>query len=411
VTSIRIGICVLAAFAVLAFGTVEIWSESILEAGAATLFLWWAILVFRNRKIEIHWNAIFWPLLAFLGVAGVQLVFGWTVYPFLTRVAFLKLAACVLLFFLAVQSFRTRDDLRFVAWFLLGFGFAIAVMGIAQNYTSHDVIYWSRPLTEGGSPFGPYVDRDHFAGLMELIVPVGMSLVALGGVRREQMAFTGILTLVPVVALVLTTSRGGIVSFLFEVGLLAALMKARRARFQTAALVAILLSALAVLGWLGAGTVLQRVKSSSVRELSGDRRVSMLRGAWHIFLHHPLAGTGLGTLVTAYPRYETLYDGRIVDHVHNDYAEMLAEMGIAGGLCGLAFLVMLFRESRRRLAQEQSAFSQAIHTSGIVACAGLLVHGLVDFNFHIPANGLLFLLQAAVVLSPVIHRRQRALIA
>ena len=135
--------------------------------------------------------------------------------------------------------------------------------------------------------------------------------------------------------------------------------------------------------------------------------MSMLRGAWHIFLDHRLSGTGLGTLVAVYPKYETLYDGKIVDHAHDDYAELLAETGVAGGLCGLVFLLMLFRQSAKRLAEEQSAFSQAFHVAGAVACIGLLIHSLVDFNMHIPANGLLFLLQSAVIISPVYYPRRR----
>lgn len=405
--AIRIGICVLAAFAVLAFGTVEIWSAAILEIGAATLFLCWALLLVLRREVEIRWNKTFWPLLAFIGIAGLQLAVGETAYPFLTRVALLKLVACALLFFLTVQSFRTRQDFKSLAWFLMGFGFLVAVLGLAQNYTSHYLLYWFRPLTEGGNPFGPFVDRNHFSGFMELIVPVGMSLVAFRGVRREQMAFVGILTLVPIVALVLTASRGGIVSFVVEVGFLSLLMRTRKVKFQALAVATVLLAALAVLGWLGAGRVLERIKASNVGELSSGRRASMLRGAWHVFLDHPWSGTGLGTLVAVYPKYETLYDGKIVDHAHDDYAELLAETGIAGGLCGLVFLVMLFRESAKRLAEEQSAFSQAFHVAGTVACLGLCIHSLVDFNLHIPANGLLFLIQASVIIAPAFHPRRR----
>ena len=404
---IRIGICVLVAFAVLAFGTVEIWSAAILEIGAAALFFCWALLFFFQAETEIRWNKTFWPLLAFVGVVALQLAFGKTAYPFLTRVALLKLAACALLFFLTVQAFRTRQDYKTLAWFLMSFGFAVAVLGLAQNYTSHYLLYWFRPLTEGGNPFGPYVDRNHFAGFMEMIVPVGMSLIAFRGVRREQMAFVGILTLVPVVALILTASRGGIVSFVVEVGLLGVLMRTRKVRFQIVAVASVLLASLAVLGWLGAGRALERIKASSVEELSSGRRMSMLKGTWHIFLDHPLAGTGLGTLVAVYPKYETLYDGKIVDHAHNDYVELLAETGIAGALCGLVFLGTLFWESARHLIEEQSAFSQAFHVAATVACVGLLIHSLVDFNMHIPANGLLFLLQVAVIISPVFHPRKR----
>ncbi|MFI5072709.1 MAG: hypothetical protein ACHP8A_17655, partial [Terriglobales bacterium] len=151
---LRIGICLLIAFSVLAFGAVEIWSESILEVGAAVLFLWWAVLICRNREIETHWSPVYWPLLAFLGIATLQLVFGATAYPFLTGVALLKISACSLLFFLIGQAFRNPRDLRFLVWFLMCFAFGVAVFGIAQNLTSHDVLYWYRPLTNGGNPYG-----------------------------------------------------------------------------------------------------------------------------------------------------------------------------------------------------------------------------------------------------------------
>ncbi|HEV2304054.1 MAG TPA: O-antigen ligase family protein [Candidatus Acidoferrales bacterium] len=402
---VRVGICVLVAFSVLAFGTVEVWSESILEIGAAVLLLWWAGDIALHRDEQIYWPVICWPVLAFLAIGVLQLAFGGTAYPFLTRVALMKLLACALLFFLAIQSFRTRQDLKFLAWFLMCFGFFVAVFGIAQNYTSHNVLYWYRPLTRGGNPFGPYVNRDDFAGFMELIVPVGLCLLAFRGVRREQQAFVGVLTLVPIVALILTASRGGVVSFFCEIVLIALIARTHKMRFQALAASGLLVVAVGVVAWLGAGKVLGRVESSNLHELSADRRVSMLRGAWNIFRSHPLTGTGLGTLVAVYPKYETHYDGRIVDHVHDDYAELLAETGLAGGLCGLIFLIVLFGTAQSRLAQEQSTFSQAIHTAGIVACFGLLVHGFVDFNFHIPANGLLFLVQVSVVISPTFRRR------
>ena len=73
--------------------------------------------------------------------------------------------------------------------------------------------------------------------------------------------------------------------------------------------------------------------------------------------------------------------------------ELLAETGILGGLCGLAFLWILFREARRGFEAEQGHFSRAIHAGAIAALCGLLLHSLVDFNLHIPSNALLFLLQ------------------
>lgn len=407
---LRTGICLLIAFSVLAFGTVEIWSESILEAGAAVLFLWWAILICRNREIETHWSPVYWPLLAFIGIATVQLAFGATAYPFLTGVALLKIYACSLLFFLIGQAFRNPRDLRFLVWFLMWFAFGVAVFGIAQNFTSHYVLYWYRPLTNGGNPFGPYVNRNDFAGLMELLAPIGLSLVLFRGVRTEQMPFVGILTVVPVIALLLTGSRGGIVSFVFELGVLALIVYvARSKKSQIVPLAIVLLVALLAVGWLGTNRVLERFSSYHADELTANRRVAMLKGTWHVFLAHPLIGCGLGTLVAVYPRYEPSYDGKIVDHAHNDYVEVLAETGVAGGICLLAFFLLWLREARVRLVQEQAFFPKAIHVAAVTACAGMAVHSSVDFNLHIPANGLVFLVMLALSTTPVLERRRTAL--
>lgn len=392
------------AFAVLAFGTVEVWSESILEIGAAILLVWWAVDVTVHRERQIHWPIICWPLAAFLIFVTLQLALGKTVYPFLTRVALMKIMACAVLFFLAVQAFRGREELKLWAWFLMVFGFLVAVLGIAQNYTSHDVLYWYRPLSAGGDPFGPYVNRNDFAGLMVLIAPVGICLLAFRGIRREQQMFVRILTVMPVVALILTASRGGIVSFICEIALIALIARTHKSRFQAATASGLLIIAIAVAGWLGSGKVVERFKSPNLHEISANRRVTMIEGAWHIFLRHPLIGTGLGTLVAVYPKYETLYDGRVVDHVHDDYAELLAESGICGAICGLAFVLIFFYLARLRLAEEQSSFSRGLHAAAVVGCFGLLVHGFVDFNFHIPANGLVFLLQAAIGTSPCFRR-------
>src|SRR5487761_85302 len=406
---LRIGICLLIAFSVLAFGTVEIWSESILEVGAAVLFLWWAILICRSREVETHWSPVYWPLLAFLGIAMLQLAFGATAYPFLTGVALLKISACSLLFFLIGQAFLNPRDLRFLAWFLMCFAFGVAVFGIAQNFTSHYVLYWYRPLTNGGNPFGPYVNRNDFAGLMELLAPIGLSLVLFRGVRTEQIPFVGILTVVPIIALLLTGSRGGIVSFVFEVGVLALIVYvARSKKSQIVPFAIVLLVALLAMGWLGVNRVLDRF-SSHADELTANRRITMLKGTWHVFLDHPLIGCGLGTLVAVYPRFEPYYDGKIVDHAHNDYVEALAETGIAGGICGLAFFFLLFREVRARLSEEQSVLSQGLHVAALTGCAGLMVHSLVDFNLHIPANGLMFLVLASMGIAPVLERRKPAL--
>src|SRR3989442_7731350 len=157
---------------------------------------------------------------------------------------------------------------------------------------------------------------------------------------------------------------------------------------------AVLLVAFLTVSWLGVSQILSRFSSLQTLEVTQSKRASMRHGAWRIFVDHPILGTGLGTLQQVYPPYETLYDGKIVNHAHNDYLEVLAETGLLGGICCAWFLGVLWVQSLERLRQFNHSFSGALQLSGFLACSGFLVHSLVDFNLHIPANALLFFLMA-----------------
>jgi O-antigen ligase len=192
------------------------------------------------------------------------------------------------------------------------------------------------------------------------------------------------------------------VSLGVELAVLALVLIQRRAkRKQLFAGAAVLLLALVMVSWLGVGQILERFTSYQSLEATAGKRASMRRDTWQIFLHHPVIGTGLGTLQIVYPSYESLYDGKIVNHTHNDYLEALAETGLLGGSCCAWFLGVLFSESLKRLRQLNNSFTGALQLSGLVACCGFLVHGLVDFNLHIPSNALLFFLMAHLATSEI----------
>jgi O-antigen ligase len=400
---IRFGLFLLFAGSVFAFGAVEVWSQSLLEMGAALLFLCWAVLALANSESKVEWSPLNLPFLAWIAIGCLQLCFHATAYPFLTRSQLLKLGAYFLIFFLLAQVFKTRSELSKLVWFVILLCFVVSVFAIVQHFTSGNQMYWMSRYKTEGAPFGPYVNRNHFAGFLELTLPMSLAMMAFRGVHRELFPLTGLLAIVPVSALVLSGSRGGIVGFALGLAVLALLVGSRRkmelksARMMALGVVALL--ALVLVSWIGAGRTIERFSNLNAHDVSLARRASMSLGAVHIFLDHPIRGCGLGTLVSVYPRYETAYDGRVVDHVHNDYAEALAETGSLGGLCGLAFLWLLFREGKRNFMAEQGPLSRAFHAGAIAAVSGLLLHSFVDFNLQIPANALLFLLMTYLATS------------
>ena len=392
---LRAGICALVVFGVAAHGGVEEWARAVFATGAGLLFLGWALWIYFRKEEQVVFSPLLLPLVAFSLVVCGQWVFHGTASSFSTRMELLLVVSDLMVLFVALQAFWTLEDWRGFVWFGMFFGFLVSLFAILQHLTSNGKLYWFREISSGGLPFGPYVNRNHFAGFAELILPLALVPLVLGRVRRERRPVVGLFAVLPIGALFLSASRGGIVSFGVELGALALVMIHRRTMGkQWLPGVAVLLVASLLVYWLGIGQLLERLSSVQLLEVTAGKRDSMRKDTWQIFLDHPFVGTGLGTLQTVYPSYETLYDGKIVNHTHNDYLEALAETGILGGLCCAWFLGVLFSESLRRLRQFNNSFAGTVQLSGLVASTGFLVHSFVDFNLHIPANALLFFLMA-----------------
>jgi O-antigen ligase len=401
--TVRIGIFAIIAFAVLSHGSVEPWARGILEAATGILLLIWAVpFLIAKKECPIILPPLLFPLVALALLATAQLAFRLTTSPFTTRVELQLMLSMLVLFFLAGQAFRTLADWRSFAWFVMILAFLVAGLGILQHLTFNGKLYWFRELKYGGVPFGPYANRNHFAGFVELVLPMSLVPLLLGRVRRERLAMVGMLAIIPLSALLLSASRGGIISLAAELAFLALVLILRRTagRHLVAGGVVLLLAFLTV-SWLGVNQILSRFSGLQTLEVTQGKRASMRHGTWQIFLDHPVLGTGLGTLQQVYPPYETLYDGKIVNHTHNDYLEALAGTGLVGGLCCAWFIGTLFISALGFLKSGDNSFANTLRLCGWTGCWGLLVHSLVDFNLHIPANLLLFLLMSMLATAEI----------
>ena len=402
----RVGICCLLAFAVIAFGAVEEWSQAVLGIGAAILLVAWAIRQYRLEAEQVVVPPELLPLCAFALVGIFQWVFHFTASRYYTRVELQLLITYLIVVFLMSQAYSRKEHWRGFIWFLMTLGFFVSIFGILQHLTFNGKLYWFRVMRFGGLPFGPYVNRNHFAGFAELAIPVALVPLVLGKVRRERLFLVSLFALVPIVALLLSASRGGIVSFAVQMVILFLLLLVRRvhSRYAIVGGVVVVCAVMAV-SWIGVHQVLERFSGIQSLEVSAGKRAAMRRGTLRLFLDHPVLGTGLGTFQMVYPPYDSEYDGKIVNHAHNDYLEALSETGVIGGLCCAWFLGVLLLNALKGMAQLDRSFGSALNLSGLVACSGILVHSLVDFNLHIPANALLFFISAhlaAVRLPPTV---------
>src|SRR6267142_2107997 len=259
---LRFGICALAVFAVAAHGSVEDWSRAVFETGAALLLLAWSLWIYFTRQEQIAFSAVLPPLAAFSLVVCGQWIFHGTASSYSTRMELLLVLSDLILLFLAVQAFHTLQDWRGFVWFGMVFGFLVCIFGILQHLTFNGKLYWFREMHYGGIPFGPYVNRNHFAGFAELVLPMAFVPLLLGKVRRERLAIVALLAIIPLSALLLSASRGGIISLGAELAFLM-LMLALRKKGGRSLLIAgtVLLLAFLTVSWVGVNEVLSRFSS------------------------------------------------------------------------------------------------------------------------------------------------------
>jgi O-antigen ligase len=381
-----IGICVLLFFSVLSFGAVEEWSISILEFGLGLLFLAWTAHQTIAGQLKVTSNPLYAPAVFFGVVVTVQLGFGLTAYHFATWTSAIEYLGYAILLFTATESLSNSSSTKSLIWALTLFGFALALFAVIQDLTSNGKIYWLRTLHDGGEMFGPYVNHDHYAGLMEMLAPMAivLSLSSLiSGGQRVVVALAGV---VMAGSIVLSQSRAGTAAFLGEMVLLLALSLGRRKDLRNAAtLGGVCVLVVAFVAWMGTPSLWHHFS-----ELHDWMRLAIIKDGIEMFWRKPILGWGLGTFTTVYPQFRSFYTDLFVNAAHNDYLQVLVETGLIGFAAVVWFILEVYRTGLRNADGWNRSWSRALGLSALIGCTGLLIHSAFDFNLQIPANACMF---------------------
>lgn len=391
----------------LAFGAVQAWAWVSLELLVLLAFLLWALGGVRQRVLRIRWSPLYLPAALFLILGGVQYWGHFSLDPVATRESLLKFTTDLVLLFLATQllaidSGRTLARLGFA---VASYAFALGLFAILQYSSSNGRIYWT--VKANGWTFGPYVNHDHYAGLMEMLIPIVAGYLLSRPEKDQARAALGFALLVQIASLLLSGSRGGLIALLTEVLIFGSVLLVtyrRQGRHSPIAIVALGLTAAAALFfWLDPGEISKRLATTFAAPRSpeatlGDR-LAMAQDSLRIVRGRPWMGVGLGSFENVYPQYQSFASDFAIGHAHNDYVEALAETGLAGGALIVLALAIFLRRAFSHLQERLRREAGWIQLGATVGCCGLLVHSLADFNLHIPANAAWFCVSLAVALS------------
>ena len=405
-------------FGPLAFGAVEPWSTFILETGSAFLALLWLCKQWRAGELTIQWNPLFLPMAGFGFLILLQIVLNASRYRHDTISTALLYCAYAMLCFLSGQTLLRSSQARKIALILALYGFAVAAFALLQGIAPNGKLYWLRQPSMGGWIYGPYVNHNHYAGLMELLVPVPLvlSLTRLAG-EKERVA-AGVAAAIMVGTVFLSGSRGGMLAIFVELVVFAVVLLRQRVdlvRQKKGMRIALNMAAFAVvlvalLAWLGGKELTARVSSISVEtrtELSGGMRLSIDRDALRMFRNKPVLGWGLGAFPVVYPQFRSFYTNFFVNEAHNDYLQLLCEMGLLGFGTTVWFLIVLYRRALGKIGNWMSEVSGAVTLACTLGFTGILVHSLFDFNLQIPANAALFYVLCTIAAAPPLLQRSR----
>ena len=309
----------------------------------------------------------------------------------------LKSTAYVLFFALTLVLLDSHERIAASAYTLVVSGFLQALYG--------GIVALNGPA--GLVANGTFVNRNHFAGYLELCLAVGLGLL-IGNLTGEsaqswrQFARNVVALLLSptmqlrlalvcmVIGLVLSRSRMGNSAFfvsLLVTGAIGLAFSKRATRSMVVLIASLVVIDIAIVGtYFGMERVVERIEQT---QMENERHESVQ--AVSVWKEFPVFGSGLGSFHIVFPKYPEKDLGVLFTHAHNDYVQFLVETGVLGfALVGLIVVLSLFAALKAQYLRGDPLM-RGLSFGAIMGIVALMIHSWVDFNLQIPANAMTFM--------------------
>lgn len=339
------------------------------------------------------------------------------VYP--VRMSIIRFIIYGLLFYGLVQALDSKKRIEEIIFLLLAMGCFESLYGLIQAYSGSPQVLWFKAITERNAATGTYINRNQFAGFMEmgLLLAVAFS-AALSEREKESITdresfrkrvsrfvsgeqlfskrilifFAGV---VMGIGLIFSASRGGMIAAaggLLCMGILFLFKKTHRRKGFL-----ILVFFLMIAGYSLYIGVEYPISRFNTFEISLEQRLKYVTNTLKMFNDYQLTGVGVGNFQYAYPPYQSTEQSlMLVDFVHNDWVQFLAEAGIIGFLLLLVGLGYYLFETLRLWMKKNDPFAVSLGAGALGAAFAIAIHSFSDFNLHIPANFMILLAIMAI---------------
>lgn len=434
-------LCFVPIFATILFGGVDKITWSLLSIFSATIVLLWLADAWKATGLLLNTTAIQLPLIGWLIIGLIQLLplgsvntgdlltipasHALSLDPYATRFFVVQLVVYILFFAACLTFINNEGRLKKTLLTVIIFGAVMAFFGILQRLANPDGIYGIRS-TPQSIPFGPFVNQHHFAAFMEMTGGLALGLLFGKRTARDKKILLAIALVVMAAAVVLTSSRGGMLGIVSVTAFVALInffsgrwKKNKRGASESsltglqnkvaiaAIAVAMIFVVFGLVLFLGGNE--QLIRGLGATEIQGgvsNGRSHFWTIAFKIFLDHPIIGVGFDAFGVAFTRYDTWNGQFRLEQAHNEYLQTLADAGIAGFVCMMAFLYFLFRKGLQTISSAHG-LRRDVAIGALAGCFGILIHSFFDFPMRTPSNAFFFLLLCALATVSIESNRSK----
>ena len=387
-------------FGPLAMGAVDTPEFLVIQGLTVAVMLVWALRLWISPKPQLLWPPLGWVVLAFTACAiGRYLTAD---IEYVARLEMIQVLMYAFVFFAVVNNLYRQESMQIISFTLIFLAMGISCCAVYQ-FLTHSNRVWDYVSPYLGRASGTYISPNNFAGFLEMLLPLATAYVLVGRMKPVVRILLGYSALVMLAGMVVTFSRGGWVAVVVALlVLLGTLIFHRNHRLPAF----LLLVVLAVGGTVFVTNYLSKTLSYMRRvgtpgeagELNLAVRLDIWTAAEQMWRDHFWWGVGPAHYDYRFREYRPESVQMSPDRAHNDYLNLLADWGAAGGIIVLAGMVTFgagLRKTWKYVRPSENDFGRGMSNRfafSLGASAGLFalaVHSMVDFNLHIPANAIL----------------------
>jgi len=381
-----------------AFGAVPTPAFLVIQTLTLGVMLLWGARLWLQPRPQLLWPPICWVVLAFAAYAIIRYLTADIEY--VARQELIRVLVYAFLFLAILNNLHRQEAIRAITLVLIFLGMAIALYALYQFITRSNRVWHVINEAYPNRATGTYICPNHLGGFLEMLLPLGLACVLASRAKPVLKVFLGYAALMILAGLAVTMSRGTWVATTLSLLLFFGVLLFHRAHRLTSLLLLVLI--------IGAGGFLlsrglafqSRVKQLKVpAKVEKDTRVALWRSALEIWQENVLWGVGPAHYDYRFRQYRPESVQERPAWAHNDVLNTLTDWGLAGttlvaatwALLGLGVVKTwpFVRSTASDLGGKTKSNKFAVVLGASAGLFAILVHSVVDFNMHIPANAIL----------------------